>query len=123
MRAKYRQPDGRAIVPRKWSACKTGGPLIYFAERVLKKLIQHGYAATYVARATNRIHAVVVDFDNDLGQTESFKLCLADCCDVVSRALRVRCALEGMALRLVEDLRLVVKGNWVSFQPTDMPPF
>lgn len=123
MRAKYPQPDGRAIVRRKWSALKTGGPLIFFAERVLKKLIQHGYPASYVARATNAVFAEVVEFDNEVGLTPSFLICLADCCAVVARALRVACDLQGTVLRLVGAWRLEVKGTAVAFRPASEPPF
>lgn len=123
MRVSYPQVDGRGIVRRKWSALKTGGPLIFVAERVQKKLIQHGYPASYEALPTNRVFTQVVVFRNELGNTSSFLQCLLDCCEVVSRALRVPCFLDGCSLRLVGEWRLKVKQGYVSFRPASEAPF
>lgn len=42
-RVAYVQPDGRGIVARKWSVDKGAGPVVLVAERIAKKLIQHGW--------------------------------------------------------------------------------
>lgn len=110
MRAKFPQPDGRGILPRKWSTLKTGGPLIYFAEKVLKWVIQHGYPALYEPEKTNRLFPVAVNFSNELGETVGFLQCLQDACEIAARALRVTFSLVGCRLTLAGDWEMRLSG-------------
>lgn len=88
MRAKYPQADGRGVLPRKWSADKLGGPLLYFAELVLKRLIQQGFPASYRPLSNSDDPQFVV-FENELGETALFMRALTDALVIVGR--RVRC--------------------------------
>lgn len=99
MRAKYPQADGRGIVPRKWSALKTGGPLIHFAELVLKRLIQHGWPADYKS-LWNEGESRLVRFDNELGVTPEFEEALLRACQIVARRCRCLFSLAGTVLEL-----------------------
>lgn len=105
MRSSYPQPDGRSIARRKWSTFKEGGPLVYFCELVLKKLIQHGFAASYRI-VGNQFQWVL--FQNEIGETPEFLLCLKLCVEVLERRCKVTGQLLGAMVRLVGqwDLRL-----------------
>jgi len=105
MRAKFPQPDGRGIVPRKWPVEKRHGPLVLLCELVLKKLIQHGWPAVYVCDPTNRLYPLRAVFSNEGGETPEFLAALQMACDICGRKLRVRFVLEGVAL--------VLDGEWV----------
>lgn len=105
VRAKFPQPDGRGILPRKWSADKLGGPLRYFAELVLKRLIQHGFPASYRMLSNGGV-PTVVRFENELGETDAFLQALSDALEIVAR--RCRCYFEavGTLVRLAGEWRL-----------------
>jgi len=65
-----------------------GGPLIYFAELVLKKLIQHGFPAGY-DQLGNSETPVMVRFFNRGGFTPLFQETLQRALSIVARKLRV----------------------------------
>lgn len=105
MRAKFPQADGRGILPRKWSADKLGGPLLYFAELVLKRLIQQGFPASY-RPLSNSAEPRFVVFENELGATSLFMRALIDAIEIIAR--RVRCVVcrDGCTVSLSGDWRL-----------------
>lgn len=105
MKAKYPQPDGRGIIPRKWSVLKINGPLVLVCEKVLKKLIQHGWPACYTLRRTNRLLPTNADWSNELGETPEFLAALERAIEIVSRSFRVTVSLSGCSLSLI--------GEWV----------
>lgn len=105
MTAQYPQPDGRGIIPRKWAVLKLGGPLVLVCEKVLKKLIQHGWPASYEVQASNRIFGTVAVWSNELGETPEFLLALERAIFIVAHSFRVPFSLRGTSLSLV--------GEWV----------
>jgi len=105
VRAKYPQPDGRGIIPRKWSVDKVHGPLVLLCERILKKLIQHGWPASYRCVATNRLHPTVAIWSNELGDTPDFLAAL-------DRAVFIVCRSFGVTFDLVAS-RFELLGDWV----------
>jgi len=105
MRAKYPQADGRGIVPRKWSVSKEYGPLVLIAERIQKKLIQHGWPVSYTVHPTNRLFPVVCDWINELGETPEFLAALQRATEITAREFRVTVQLRGSCLTLT--------GEWV----------
>jgi len=125
----YPQPDGRGILPRKWSVDKLNGPLIYLAEIVLKRLIQHGFPAEYSILPFNSLHPNRVEFRNGLGETEEFLTCLVRCVGFVFGASRVKWTLVGSVLsldghyvlRLRHALGRVVGASVHRCDPTDAP--
>jgi len=88
MQANYPQPDGRSIARRKRSANKLCGALVLFADRVLKALIRHGFAAWYEVRGNGPEPSQVL-FLNRLGPTPSFLLCLGRVLEIVARSCGV----------------------------------
>lgn len=100
MRPRFPQADGRALAPRKWSALKTGGPLVHFCELVLKKMIQVGFAASYRIVGNRQEWA---RFDSELPVTDEFLLALDRCCRIIAR--RCRCVAEacGQLVMLVAE--------------------
>lgn len=110
MRAKFPQADGRGILPRKWSADKFGGPLLYFSELVLKRLIQQGFPASYRAMSNGRDPRFVL-FENEFGETSLFMRALIDSIEIIAR--RVRCVVcrDGCMLSLSGEWRLDL--TWV----------
>lgn len=105
MRAKFPQPDGRGIVPRKWSVSKEYGPLVLVCERVLKKLIQHGWPASYEIAPTNRLQPTLAIWFNELGETPEFLQALDRAISIVAGAFRVTVSLSGTHLTLI--------GEWI----------
>lgn len=89
MLAKYPQPDGRSLARRKRSAFKEGGALVLFADRVLKRVVQHGFAASYLVRGNGPEPSQVL-FVNRLGPTDSFFACLRRALEIVARSCRVQ---------------------------------
>lgn len=82
------QPDGRSLARRKRSAFKQGGALVLFGDRILKRLIQHGFAAWYEAIG-NGLQPSQLRFLNALGPTPLFLETLSRACDIVARSCRV----------------------------------
>lgn len=74
-------------------------------ERVLKKLIQHGWPASYELQASNRLFPTVAIWSNELGLTPEFLAALDRAIAIVAGACRVPFLLSGAALSLV--------GEWV----------
>jgi len=108
MRATYPQPDGRAIARRKWSAEKLCGPLVHFAELVLKKLIQGGFAAAYETYGNSQ-EPSYVRFTNELGFTPLFHRSLRIALEIVARRCAVCFQEEYGAVRLDGSYRLVLR--------------
>lgn len=115
MRATYPQPDGRGIIARKWSVLKINGPLVLVCEKVLKKLIQHGWPASYSLVKTNRLYPTVAIWSNDLGETPEFLLALERAIFIVARSFRVTVSLDFLSLSLVGEW--VVKIRLVNSKP------
>jgi len=82
-----------------------GGPLVLLCEKVLKKLIQHGWPASYTVKASNRLFPTVAVWSNELGETPEFLLALSRAIEIVAAGFRVSFLLDGVSLSLV--------GEWV----------
>lgn len=128
MRAKFPQPDGRGIVPRKWSVVKDCGPLVLVCEKVLKKLIQHGWPAFYQVQPTNRLHPVAVLWFNELGETVEFLDALERAITIVAGGYRVTVHLTANRVTLVGEwvVRLRIVGGRTaaaSIHPAPECPF
>lgn len=108
MRANFPQDDGRAIARRKWSADKLSGPLVYFAELVLKRLIQNGFAASY-ERLGNELEPVQVRFSNLLGFTPLFAQHLRIALEITARRCRVGFRVMGGLVMLDGVYRLKLR--------------
>ena len=100
-RAKFQQADGRALVPRKWSVDKFSGPLVFVAETILKRLIQHGWAASYRKLANDDQEALLVRFENEGGNTPEFLRACDLIAEIVNRRLGVAMEMTDGLLRLV----------------------
>lgn len=92
-------------MPRKWSVLKQGGPLVLVCEKVLKKLIQHGWPASYRMVATNRLFPTEAIWSNELGETAEFLEALDRAILIVAASFRVTVQLTGV--------RVTVIGDWV----------
>lgn len=82
-----------------------GGPLVLICERILKKLIQHGWPASYEVQRSNRLSPSVAFWFNELGETPEFLAALELACEIVARSFRVTVSVSGSKLTLI--------GEWV----------
>lgn len=74
-------------------------------EKVLKKLIQHGWPASYRLVATNRLWPIEAIWANELGETSEFLEALDRAITIVAGSFRVTVQLTGTRFRMV--------GEWV----------
>lgn len=113
---KFPQPDGRGIVPRKWSTLKECGPLVLLCERILKKMIQFGWPSRYETEATNRLFPTVARwFHLDGVDTPEFRKALAYAVEIVSASARVLVAFDGDRLSLCGEYNVdVISGRIVA---------
>lgn len=92
---RFPQGDGRAIARLKWSADKSSGPLVHFAELVLKRLLRLGFPASYERiglrydKDMQPLDTSQVRFVNALGSTPAFEQTLSDVLYIVARNCRV----------------------------------
>lgn len=90
-------------MPRKWSADSDCGPLVLLCERILKRMIKHGWPAAYSA-STNEDHAYpsVAYWQSQIegGETPAFWNALSQIIEVVASANRVSVQYAPPALAL-----------------------
>lgn len=101
-----RPTPSRGRIKRKWAVDKNGGPQLFAAELVMKKLIQHcwpcqivDYGHTCVFKAA-RFHQLGPDFD------QALELALR----IVSQKYRFKYTIYNRGFRLVGEYTLSEKG-------------
>lgn len=104
MLANYPQADGRSVARRKRAAFKQGGALLLFGDLVLKRLIQHGFAASYEARGNGPEPSQLL-FLNLLGPTPAFV-------DALHRALEIVARAKGVGF-LCADCLVALAGHYI----------
>lgn len=107
--------DGRSPVKRKWRVDKRSGPLVLFAELVLKKLLHHAWPVQY------EIHNGVVTFGPQKGFRlgASFDLALSRAVIIVAGERRVVADASGRCVCLRAEYWIDGRGR---FREGDPPP-
>lgn len=102
MQVQFPQPDGRGVVKRKWAVAKDAGPLVFFAERLVKRMISFGWPLRYAIPDHNYLWPRLVILE-PASDTPEFRQALV----VHLAAIEIDCAwsglVSGLELRLVGD--------------------
>lgn len=139
VRVTFPQPDGRGVIPRKWTVASDAGASVFVAERLQKRLIAAGWPVDYRLTPQSGWNGQRIRFVLRLGPASAGLVsAVADLAEIEARRWHATIACDGACCWLVGphwlDVKLrrsgtktmrvpALKRGEPSVRPLDDPPF